>query len=211
MGYQQLRAPNLNTTDIPGWCLRLVLHSFGFNSGAQFARAEWDRNTTKHTDDLPTDVAVPIFYSWYGTIDGETRDWGDVAIYVPGRGVFGTPMRGGVNNRWDASIAARRVAIGNNATYLGWTESLNGTQLIQAVAPPPPPRKDIMSEQDCINLCRAMLGRFDEVYPDSSHGWLKSVTGATFDQVYATLVNHPEHVAMLNTANAIKLLSKVGQ
>ncbi len=127
----QLRSPNLNTTDLHGWCLRLVLHAYGFNTGADFARQEWDRNTTKHTDALP-DVMVPVFYSWTGTIDGITRDWGDVAIWVPGRGVFGTPQRGaGNSNRWDASVEARRAWLGGGAQYLGWTEQLNGTQLVQ--------------------------------------------------------------------------------
>lgn len=134
MANRQLRAPNLDTTDIPGWCLRLVLHAFGFNGGAEYARAEWDRNPFKHTDPLPTDVAVPVFYSWVGTIDGITRDWGDVAIFVPGRGVFGTPMRGGSHNRWDTSVEARRIAIGGNARYLGWTEGLNGTRVIESIS-----------------------------------------------------------------------------
>lgn len=212
MPRRQLRAPNLQQTDIPGWCLRLVLRSFSFPWGAEYARAEWDRNTTKHTDALPNDVAVPVFYSWWGTIDGITRDWGDVAIWVPGRGVFGTPMRGsGASNRWDASVEARRVAIGGNAKYLGWTESLNGVKLVEEYTPAPPPRKDIMSEQDCINLCRAMLGRFDEVYPESSRGWLREMTGKTFAEVHATLVNHPEHLAIRSMATSVKLLSKVGQ
>ena len=129
--YRQVVPPNLNQTGKPGFCLGLVLRAFGFPYGAEYARAEWDRNTTKHTDALPTDVCVPVFYSWVGTIDGITRDWGDVAIYVPGRGVFGSPIRGGVANRWDPNVEARRIAIGNNATYLGWTESLNGVNLIQ--------------------------------------------------------------------------------
>ena len=132
MAYKQLRSPDLGTTDFSGWCLRLVLHAYGFNTGAEFARQEWDRNPTKHSDPLPSDVAVPVFYSWYGTIDGVTRDWGDVAIYVPGRGVFGTPQRGaGNSNRWDSSVEARRAWLGGGAQYLGWTEQLNSTALIQ--------------------------------------------------------------------------------
>lgn len=132
MAYKQLRSPDLGMTDYSGWCLRLVLHAYGFNTGAEFARQEWDRNPTKHTDPLPSDVAVPVFYSWTGTIDGITRDWGDVAIYVPGRGVFGTPQRGaGNSNRWDSSVEARRAWLGGGAQYLGWTEQLNYTPLIQ--------------------------------------------------------------------------------
>lgn len=132
MAWKQVREPNLSTHDIPGWCLRLVLHAFGFNGGAAFARSEWDRNTTKHADyNFPPGVAVPIFYSWVGTIDGVTRDWGDVAIRLPDGRVFGTPMRGSENNRLDPNIESRRVAMGGNAKYLGWTETLNGTKIIE--------------------------------------------------------------------------------
>lgn len=133
MAYKQLRAPNFSTTGLPGWCLGVVLHAYDFSSGAYCARDEWDRNGTKRYDALPTDVAVPIFYSWIGTIDNVTRDFGDVAIHVPGRGVFGSPMSGGVANRWDSSIDSRRVAIGGGAKYLGWTEQLNGTNLIELI------------------------------------------------------------------------------
>lgn len=164
MAYNQLRTPNLGILDIPGWCLRLVLRSFDFSSGAEFARQEWDRNTTKRTDALPTDVAVPVFYSWVGTIDGIKRDWGDVAIHVPGRGVFGTPMRpSGKSNRWDPSVEARRIAIGGNAQYLGWTESLNGIKLIEKA------QEEEMITKDDVGLLRIAhteIGGwpFDEVH-----------------------------------------------
>lgn len=161
MAYRQLRAPNLATTDLPGWCLRLVLHAYGFNYGADFARQEWDRNATKRTDSLPTDVAVPVFYSWTGTIDGIPRDWGDVAIYVPGKGVFGTPMRGsGNSNRWDTSVEARRAWLGGGAKYLGWTEQLNGVKLIEQINTPA--QGVVMNNEAGVEMYRTVLHREPE-------------------------------------------------
>jgi hypothetical protein len=182
MAYRQLRAPNLSTTDIPGWCLRLVLHAFGFNGGAEYARAEWDRNPHKHTDGLPGDVAVPVFFSWVGTIDGITRDWGDVAIFVPGRGVFGTPMRGGVNNRWDASVEARRIAIGGNARYLGWTESLNGVKLIEAISNNTPQQgaEEMIADANQAHQAYQLLRPNGDGSPDEINGTAGRRTWAQF-------------------------------
>lgn len=139
---RQLISPNLDQKDSPGWCLRFTRNSFNkIASRWDYARQAWDNSPTKHTSALPGDVSVPVWFDWWGTIDGKYGNYGDVAIWVPGRGVFGTPLKkDGFGNRWDASVEARAVAIGGKAKYLGWTEDVNGVRVVEPspVVPPQP-------------------------------------------------------------------------
>lgn len=139
MRYKQLKSPNLNTKDSPGWCLRHAGNSFDIKPRPYaYATLAWQGAKHKHTDALP-DAAVPVWFTWEGTIDGVYKNWGDVAIWVPGKGVFGTPLRGGGNsNRIDATPEARAKAIGGNARYLGWSEDLNGVRLVEPLPEPQP-------------------------------------------------------------------------
>lgn len=149
MAFRQLIAPKLTTTDNSGWCLRFVGNDYQLkNRPHPDAWDAWTKAKKRHTDALPTDVAVPVFFTWTGTIDGVRKNWGDVAIHVPGRGVFGTPLSGaGKTNRWDSSVHARASAIGGSAQYVGWTEDLNGYQLVEFYNPVDPRDQQIKDLQ----------------------------------------------------------------
>lgn len=137
MNYKQLKTPNLNQTDYPGWCLRFVQSAYGGPHKYDYAWEQWE-GSKQHTDALP-DVMVPVYFSWNGTIDGVDQNWGDVAIWVPGHGVFGTPLLGGgLSNRWDKDVASRAAAIGGGAKYVGWSEDLAGQAVVKPVAVPAP-------------------------------------------------------------------------
>lgn len=152
MGFNQLRNPNLNQTDSPGWCLRFTRNSFGVGPKYASAWEAWQGSPFKHMDALPN-VAVPVWFSWTGTIDGITKNWGDCAIWVPGRGVFGTPLRGGGNsNRWFNSVEERARLIGGGAQYVGWTEDVNGVKVVEHVADPVPPQPQPQPPADCKEL-----------------------------------------------------------
>ena len=140
MTYKQLKTPNLSQTDYPGWCLRFVQSAYGGPHEYEDAWAQWEA-TKQHTDALP-DAMVPVFFSCTCTVDGVTQNWGDVAIYVPGRGVFGTPLKSaGLGNRWDKDVNARAAAIGGGAKYVGWGECLAGQAVVEPVATPAPTPK----------------------------------------------------------------------
>lgn len=131
-GFKQLVTPNLNQTGKAGYCLRFVGDSFVIKPRPyKTALDAWHGAVSKHQDTLPN-VCVPVFFSWRGTIDGVTADYGDVAIYVPGAGVFGTPLSG-TGNRWDTNVQGRANAIGGGAKYLGWSEDINGVRLVELI------------------------------------------------------------------------------
>lgn len=134
MAYKQLKAPILTTTDFAGWCLRFAQRAFNVPAKYGCAWDNWAASKTRHgtNEAPPDDVAVAIWYEWWGTIDGVYKNWGDVAIHIPGKGVFGTPKRGaGKSSRWDGSIQARQAWLGGKAKYVGWTEDIGGVKVVE--------------------------------------------------------------------------------
>lgn len=143
MPFVQKITPNLNVTTAPGLCLEFVERTFNtpepFDSQFATARDSWDASGFKHeTNELP-DAAVPVYFSWVGTIDGVTKDWGDCRLYVPGRGVFGSPLNwtDPVGNAWVADLNEIERILG--AKYLGWTEDISGYRVVDYVDAPTPP------------------------------------------------------------------------
>jgi hypothetical protein len=145
MAFKQLVSPNLNTTDYSGWCLRFGGNAFGTKQRPyDRARKAWEGARFKHSpsEPLPKDAAVLVWFNWYGTIPNsngkpEYDNWGDVAISVPGRGIFGTPKKNaGKSNRFDPSPASRASWLGGKAVYLGWSEDINGVRIAEHVPDP---------------------------------------------------------------------------
>ena len=147
MPYVQKFAPNLDAVAYPGQCLWLVEEAYNtpepYTSMFATARDSWDSSAFKHeTNEMPG-VPVPVYFSWTGTIDGVTKDWGDCRIFVPGRGVFGSPLNWDdpLGNAWVADLnEVERLIPG--AKYLGWTEDISGFRVVDYVEPettPAPP------------------------------------------------------------------------
>jgi len=133
--YKQLRTPNLNHTGKPKLCLKFARECVKVSNKYLTAWNAWSASQRKHTEPLPN-VMVPVWFTWTGTIDGVRKNYGDVAWYVPGRGVFGSPLSGGSGNRWDASVEERARVIGGGARYVGWTEDINDVLVVTREVPP---------------------------------------------------------------------------
>lgn len=172
MPYVEKFAPNFNTVSRPGMCLALVEDAYNtpepYTSAYGCARESWDASGFKHeTNEMPG-VPVPVFFSWVGTIDGVTKDWGDARIFVPGRGVFGSPLKWSdpVGNSWVADLnEIERLLPG--AKYLGWTEDISGFRVVDYVeapqpepAPEPAPAGNVYVVQpgDCLSVIGDNLG-----------------------------------------------------
>lgn len=150
MGYQQLIAPNWGVTAPPGYCLGLATSVFfGGQGGYEWATQAWDASPTKNTSrDMP-DVAVPVWFQWYGSINGTYQDWGHVVVWNPSNGKFlSSPGRwsDGVGQQWFNSIDEIERWFG--ARYYGFTLDIMPNGSVAAVtdgpspAPAPTPRPD---------------------------------------------------------------------
>lgn len=131
MSWTQNAAPNLGTTDYPGWCLRFIQSVYGSPVAYPSATAAWNATGQKYgTRDMPS-VSVPVWFSWIGDIDGTgAKDWGHVAAWIPERGQFlSSPMTWsqGYGQSWVNSLEDFERILG--ATYVGFSADLNGLQI----------------------------------------------------------------------------------
>lgn len=146
MAWTQNVAPNLNTQDNPGWCLRFVQSVYNSPVAYPSATAAWNATGQKYfSRDMPA-VSVPVWFSWVGDIDGTgAKDWGHVVAWVPERGQFlSSPLywSQGYGQSWVNSIAEIEQILG--CTYVGFSADLNGLQIATwsddpAPAPAPTP------------------------------------------------------------------------
>lgn len=138
MSYQQVRSPNLNPyiyqegkllTDWYGWCLAYVQTAFAAGWAGSNAWEAWsERVNVKHGDmNLPGGVYVPIWFSGYGGL-------GHVAIYKDGQ-VTSSPWHHKATPDVMSSIAETERIYG--VTYVGWSEDIGGTTVIQSVPDAP--------------------------------------------------------------------------
>lgn len=132
MKYEQLRKPDLTVKDKMGYCLRYARSVFSINPKYYTARIAWDKANYKHYGTRPTNVAVPVWYSWKATLDGKYQDWGHVAINVPGKGVYSSPIRSSqVAKGYAIYKTPESLGSALGAKYLGWSEDINGVRVVR--------------------------------------------------------------------------------
>jgi hypothetical protein len=145
MSYTQLVNPNLEASSNPGWCLAFVQKVFGAPIAHNSATEAWNATTAKHQDRNLPNVSVPVWFSWYGDLnDGQgIVDWGHVCAYIPGHGLLSSPKNwsDGPGHAWYTSIEDVENFLG--AKFVGWSEDLNGLQIVSyvedAAVPTPEP------------------------------------------------------------------------
>lgn len=181
----QLVQPNLNVTDGAGWCLRFTQSVYGL-TGAPFwhpsAWAAWRATEYKHTGPLPN-ASVPVWFSHYGTYgDPPTYgNWGHVVAYVPGKGFLSSPawLRPGQTRGqlWLSSI--EEVERTFNAKYVGWSEDLNGTRIINAAggsSGSTPGGLTVSEAEDIKKYVKQQMDAMERRLKGSSQlGWVKNI------------------------------------
>jgi hypothetical protein len=150
MTWQQLVQPSI-VSDNAGMCLRFVQSVYGAPVKYASAWDAWNATTLKHLDrDLPP-VSVPLWFSHYGTYGGVYANWGHVVAYFPERGQFLSSPPNGYGNTWLNSIEAVERMF--NSRYVGWSEDLNGLQLVKYTTDPQPRNEgyDMIVKVQCLH------------------------------------------------------------
>ena len=135
MGYQQVVSPNPDVEENPGMCLGLVAKSyFGGPSGVNCATDAWNMSGTQNGSRSLPDVAVPVFFSWWGNINGTYKDWGHTCVYFPGRGFLSSPRRwtDGWGQTWFNSLEEIERWFG--CQYVGFTLDLPFYGVVNTIA-----------------------------------------------------------------------------
>ena len=132
---RQIKTPNLDPViyqngvglnDWSGWCLAYVQTAFGTGWAGSTAWDCWsNRLTKKHADrNLPAGVYIPIFFSGY-------YGMGHTAIYKDGK-VWSSPLTHKPYADVFNSIGEVERSFG--VVYVGWSEDLGGTLLVESSA-----------------------------------------------------------------------------
>lgn len=138
MSYRQVKTPNLDPVIYQGgkilynwlgWCLAYVQTAFGAGWSGSTAWQGWTTHTSgKHADrNIPKGVYVPIWFDGYW--NGQRL--GHVAIYRDGK-IWSSPVSNKPYADTWSSIAAVEKAYGMR--YVGWSEFVGSTRVIQKVA-----------------------------------------------------------------------------
>lgn len=139
MTYQQLVKPRTWIIERAGLCHKLARRVFKVKSvaGLDSAWKAWQAAPGRHTSSHPRNVAVPIWFSHWGTYGRPARydNWGHVVVYIPGRGYLSSPGRG-IGRKWFKTIAAVEAYF--TAKYVGWSEGINGVRLVKSKPKPAP-------------------------------------------------------------------------
>ena len=119
------------------WCLAVTQKVFGVAPFAESAQIAWNWNNTKHQDrNLPDGCFVPIWwtggYKNYGHVAIAKRTGNRIQIWSSPytRKPFFDYFEGELNTTIDTVSRIYGVA------YVGWTETMNTTRIVEWVNPP---------------------------------------------------------------------------
>lgn len=174
---RQLIAPNLSTTGKVGLCLAYARQVFGVGAVYPTAWQGWLNVKYRHTDAIPGDVAVPLWFSGAGGA-------GHVAIHVPGKGIYSSPYKSGQAYAVLSSIAEiERIY---KVKYVGWSEDINNVRVVT--------QEEIMNNGDVVNIYRTLLGR------DPDPGGLATWVGKPWHDVFYAITASQEYASRQQSA-----------
>lgn len=124
----QLVQPNLSVTGQIGWCLKYAANVFGIQFAKPSAWQEWQNCKYPHTDRNLPNNSVPLWFSFWTTIDGVYANWGHVVVQVPGQGFYSSPWRQGTTHAVLGSIAEVERIYG--VKYVGWSEDIANVKVV---------------------------------------------------------------------------------
>ena len=122
-------------------CLANVRKGYGIGAKYPDATTAWN-NTQQHRDrSFPAGCSVPVFYSWVGTVSGERKNWGHIAVRLPDGRVW-------TDGKYYANVDERSARYLSGSSYLGWGESVNGVRVVENVIIPSNKGDDMIKPGD---------------------------------------------------------------
>lgn len=128
-----------NGGTIAGLCLANVCKGYGIGNKYNSAWEAWG-HTQQHADrDIPSGVAVPIFYSYTTIIDGVTANYGHINVQLPDGTVWSD---GNIYASIDDYMSKK------SPRFVGWGESVNDFKVIEGGGMTPEQAAEL---QDALN------------------------------------------------------------
>jgi hypothetical protein len=132
-----------NGGNTPNMCLANVIAGYGIAPKYGSAWEAW-QHTQQHPDrNVPSGLAVPIFYAYTTTINGVTANYGHINVQLPNGTVWSD---GNIYASIDAYMSS------HSPTFVGWGESVNDYKIIQG-------GEEMPNDGDVINVYELLDGR----------------------------------------------------
>lgn len=105
-------------------CLSNVRKGYSIPAYYLTAKKAWD-GTQQHKDrNFPAGCDVPVFWSWYGTVDGVYDNYGHIAVRLADGRIW-------TDGRYYANVDTLNANyLSGKGTYLGWGESVNNVRVV---------------------------------------------------------------------------------
>ena len=105
-------------------CLSNVRKGYSIPALHQYAKQDWDNNVQHKDRNFPQGCDVPVYWSWTGTVDGVTKDWGHIAVRLADGRVW-------TDGRYYANVDTLNANyLSGRGTYLGWGELVNNIRVV---------------------------------------------------------------------------------
>lgn len=106
-------------------CLSNVRKGYSIPALYLTATKAWN-GAIQHKDrNFPQGCDVPVFWGWWGTVDGVYADYGHVATQLADGRVW-------TDGKYYANVdSLNQYYLSGKGTYLGWTEDLNNVRVVQ--------------------------------------------------------------------------------
>ena len=131
MANKQLTVLNPNHFGKPYYCLAYAYSFLGAKSKYGCAYDSWKYNSDKNYGyDYPKDVAVPLYFSWYGTIDGEYKNWGHCAVSYNNK-IYSGPRVIHKDEGREIFNTIAEVEKAYGAKYLGYSSIINDIKVYE--------------------------------------------------------------------------------
>jgi len=203
----QLVQPNLSVQGKAGWCLWFAEEVFATPHLYDTAHDAWLAAKYKHPGEQPPEAAVPVFWTYYDYRDGVW--YGHIATWVPGRGVFSSPLNVKFGSEWYPSIEAMTNRLNQipqaQSSYLGWSEDLANVKIVEGVDMSPTRRP--RTPDECVADFKNFAGR-DDVKASDPVCQNRFIDPESDEFFYGLLV-HVRDLRIANEQRAINAESEV--
>lgn len=123
------------------YCLQNVRLGYGIGAKYPYASADWDNNIQHRDRNFPAGVAVPVYFNWVGTLSGERRNWGHIAVRLPDGRIW-------TDGKYYGSVDALSANYLSGSSYVGWGEMVNNIRVVQYELNQPSGGEDMIKDGD---------------------------------------------------------------
>lgn len=111
---------------VPSDCLRNTRLGYSISKKYPDALTAW-KHTQQHKDkNIPEGLDIPVFFDWYGTVDGVYKNWGHIGVRLADGRLW---TDGRIYPSIDALVS--QYLSRGRGKYLGWGESINDTKVVE--------------------------------------------------------------------------------